>query len=278
MAKRSLAERCPVRAGGLEIRDDGAKEAENRVVQFTWDGSGARLSLLFLFRERSTRYQIFAALLTHNASLDKLESLFMAAGYSAVATFFLEFLGIHSGDSPPRSSVSRVSSLLVFSLGSCRSDVVDARSLFSQLDHRPLSSSYYAGDLRAFRTLTIRCGERDDSMRPRCCLASLQIASVGPQNVQDYCTYAGVNRQARKTFLRVPAWNNIHALQKLMKNRNRKQLLKNEKVSIQLKSTSNCKFVHVWKVYLLTFIFFILVCYCFYIPNFVFYLYILLYF
>ena len=195
-----------------------------------WRWEGAPLSLLF--RERSNRYQIFAALLTYNASLDKLESLFMAAGYSAVATFFLEFLGIHSRDSPPRSSVSRVSPLSLFSLGSCRSDDVDARSLFSQLGHRTLSSSYYAGDLRASRTLTIRWGERDDSVQPRYCLASLQITFVGPQNVQDCCTYAGVNRQMGKTFLRAPAWNNIRALQKLMKNRNRKQLSRNEKVSV----------------------------------------------
>lgn len=46
------------------------------------------LALLFLFRGRSSGYQIFAASLTHNASLDKAESLFTVAGYSFVAFSF----------------------------------------------------------------------------------------------------------------------------------------------------------------------------------------------
>ena len=46
------------------------------------------LTLLFLFRGRNSGYQIFAASLTHNASLDKPESLFTVAGYSFVAFSF----------------------------------------------------------------------------------------------------------------------------------------------------------------------------------------------
>lgn len=44
-------------------------------------------TLLLLFRGRSNGYQIFAAPLANNASLDKPESLFTIAGYSFVAFF-----------------------------------------------------------------------------------------------------------------------------------------------------------------------------------------------
>lgn len=71
----------------------GRGERQNSEVEkggeWRWDAAFFLVSCLplSLFCGRSSGYQIFAAPLANNASLDKPESLFTIAGYSFVAFF-----------------------------------------------------------------------------------------------------------------------------------------------------------------------------------------------
>lgn len=73
----------------------------------------SRATLLLLFRGRSSSYQIFAAPLANNASLDKPESLFTIAGYSFVA-FFLGGSNVDSSSVAVLTFNSRKQPLLPF--------------------------------------------------------------------------------------------------------------------------------------------------------------------
>lgn len=87
--------------GGLEmgndeaIRDTGMPGTGTAKLKGVENDGEMPRTLLLLFRGRSSGYQIFAAPLANNASLDKPESLFTIAGYS----FVVFFLGSSNVDS-----------------------------------------------------------------------------------------------------------------------------------------------------------------------------------
>lgn len=97
-------------------------------------------------RKRSNGYQIFAASLTHNASLDKPESLFTVAGYSFVASYVELAL---PPNHPTLDSFCR--GVLTYNrageISSCLSsnlrqlNVLDRRKMFRQPSLRPGTSN-----------------------------------------------------------------------------------------------------------------------------------------